>query len=424
MNLVPPMNWHHSIFNQQDMRLYHRPDFSRQHFWSQQSSLGAGPRLPEEVKVTLENKKLWKEFHGETTEMIITKMGRRMFPSMQISVSGLQKRAHYRVVLEVAPVTDRRHKYVIDGGAESGNGKTSSRGWTTAGPAEPQPPQNRRIYLHPEGPATGAHWMQHPINFSKLKLTNNAVEQHTNIVLTSMHKYVPIVWIVRCDDHEDISNLYMQPSKAFQFEETEFIAVTAYQNEKITKLKIDHNPFAKGFRETGQSRCKRKFHRMMSEDQTLDLSQDYHDEEGNVSSSDSESHRVYESSEHQVQRVKRSLSENGSIDDSGVSSSGGISPPLPTYNFPESNSRVSPPLEHHPSPQPRLYRPWADSPSPSSSPSPSRTQEPALPTLSPLHYQFLYPLLAPQQHLAAWELSRIQQVQRYQTNVLFNKFYR
>lgn len=49
------------------------------------------------------------------------------------------------------------------------------------------------------------------------------------IVLTSMHKYVPIVWIVRCDDHEDISNLYMQPSKAFQFEETEFIAVTAYQ---------------------------------------------------------------------------------------------------------------------------------------------------------------------------------------------------
>lgn len=100
---------------------------------------------------------------------------------MQISVSGLQKRAHYRVVLEVAPVTDRRHKYVIDGGAESGNGKTSSRGWTTAGPAEPQPPQNRRIYLHPEGPATGAHWMQHPINFSKLKLTNNAVEQHTNV---------------------------------------------------------------------------------------------------------------------------------------------------------------------------------------------------------------------------------------------------
>ncbi len=30
------------------------------------------------------------------------------------------------------------------------------------------------------------------------------------------------------------------------------------QNYRITKLKIDNNPFAKGFRETGQSRCKRK----------------------------------------------------------------------------------------------------------------------------------------------------------------------
>ncbi|XP_037898601.1 hybrid signal transduction protein dokA-like, partial [Glossina fuscipes] len=29
-------------------------------------------------------------------------------------------------------------------------------------------------------------------------------------------------------------------------------------NDRITKLKIDNNPFAKGFRETGQSRCKRK----------------------------------------------------------------------------------------------------------------------------------------------------------------------
>lgn len=30
------------------------------------------------------------------------------------------------------------------------------------------------------------------------------------------------------------------------------------QNDRITRLKIDNNPFAKGFRESGQSRCKRK----------------------------------------------------------------------------------------------------------------------------------------------------------------------
>jgi len=34
------------------------------------------------------------------------------------------------------------------------------------------------------------------------------------------------------------------------YPETSFMAVTAYQNERVTQLKIDHNPFAKGFRRT------------------------------------------------------------------------------------------------------------------------------------------------------------------------------
>lgn len=38
----------------------------------------------------------------------------------------------------------------------------------------------------------------------------------------------------------------------------QFIAVTAYQNDKITQLKIDHNPFAKGFRDTGSARRDKK----------------------------------------------------------------------------------------------------------------------------------------------------------------------
>jgi T-box protein 2/T-box protein 3 len=41
-------------------------------------------------------------------------------------------------------------------------------------------------------------------------------------------------------------------------QECEFIAVTAYQNEKVTQLKIDHNPFAKGFRDTGGAKGMKK----------------------------------------------------------------------------------------------------------------------------------------------------------------------
>lgn len=49
-------------------------------------------------------------------------------------------------------------------------------------------------------------------------------------------------------DDFDSSSLYKN-YKTFIFNETKFIAVTAYQNHRITQLKIASNPFAKGFRD-------------------------------------------------------------------------------------------------------------------------------------------------------------------------------
>nr|CAD7593672.1 unnamed protein product [Timema genevievae] len=71
----------------------------------------------------------------------------------------------------------------------------------------------------------------------------------------SMHKYIPRVLVLRSSD--DIANPY-QCSAAVSFSEAEFIAVTAYQNVKMTRLKIDNNPFAKGFRKGGLSKHKSK----------------------------------------------------------------------------------------------------------------------------------------------------------------------
>ncbi|CAH1774927.1 unnamed protein product, partial [Owenia fusiformis] len=44
--------------------------------------------------------------------------------------------------------------------------------------------------------------------------------------------------------------------QTISFPETQFIAVTAYQNTDITQLKIDNNPFAKGFRDTSFDRVR------------------------------------------------------------------------------------------------------------------------------------------------------------------------
>ncbi|XP_043497185.1 T-box-containing protein TBX6L-like [Polistes fuscatus] len=224
-----------------------------------------GQPLPYEVKVELYNSSLWKKFNAETTEMIITKNGRRMFPSVEITVSGLDKQDNYCIILELALASDRRQKYVKS--EESGEEtdvksfhNSAAKGWTPTSIAEPQPEHHRRMLVHPDSPACGDHWMkQKPISFSKVKITNDiCTSQQNQILLTSMHKYQARIWIVKCDNLLNLREYYSHPSAFYTLKETEFIAVTAYQNENIINLKIANNPFAKGFRKDGQSRHKRK----------------------------------------------------------------------------------------------------------------------------------------------------------------------
>ncbi|PRD26299.1 UNVERIFIED_CONTAM: Transposable element Hobo transposase-box transcription factor TBX2 [Trichonephila clavipes] len=197
--------------------------------------------VTDDPEVSLESKDLWTRFHALGTEMVITKSGRRMFPAYKVRVSGLDKKAKYILLMDIVAVDDCRYKF------------HNSR-WVVAGKADPEMP--KRMYIHPESPATGEQWMQKVVSFHKLKITNNISNKHSHTILNSMHKYQPRFHIVRADD---ISKLPFKKFRTFTFEETFFIAVTAYQNQKITKLKIDHNPFAKGFRESGGSkRLKRK----------------------------------------------------------------------------------------------------------------------------------------------------------------------
>ena len=74
-------------------------------------------------------------------------------------------------------------------------------------------------------------------------------------ILNSMHKYQPRFHLVRASD---ILQLPYSTFRTYVFKETAFIGVTAYQNEKITQMKIDHNPFAKGFRDTGAGKSQKK----------------------------------------------------------------------------------------------------------------------------------------------------------------------
>ena len=48
--------------------------------------------------------------------------------------------------------------------------------WIVAGKADPEMP--KRMYIHPDSPATGEQWMQKIVSFHKLKLTNNISDKH------------------------------------------------------------------------------------------------------------------------------------------------------------------------------------------------------------------------------------------------------
>ncbi|XP_037601529.1 T-box brain protein 1 isoform X2 [Cebus imitator] len=161
-----------------------------------------------------------------------------MFPFLSFNISGLDPTAHYNIFVDVI-LADPNH-WRFQGGK-----------WVPCGKADTNV-QGNRVYMHPDSPNTGAHWMRQEISFGKLKLTNNKGASNNNgqmVVLQSLHKYQPRLHVVEVneDGTEDTS----QPGRVqtFTFPETQFIAVTAYQNTDITQLKIDHNPFAKGFRD-------------------------------------------------------------------------------------------------------------------------------------------------------------------------------
>ncbi|ESO08164.1 hypothetical protein HELRODRAFT_156666 [Helobdella robusta] len=162
-------------------------------------------------------KALWDEFDSLGTEMIVTKAGRRMFPTFQIRLYGLDPTCDYTLMMDFVPCDDKRYRYSFH-----------SSSWVVAG--------KRLIKNEKEEKQR------------KMLLIMCIYLYDLHIILNSMHKYQPRFHVVYVNQKtEDISQT--ENFKTFIFPETKFTAVTAYQNHRITQLKIASNPFAKGFRD-------------------------------------------------------------------------------------------------------------------------------------------------------------------------------
>ena len=82
---------------------------------------------------------------------------RRMFPSIDITVTGLNPSLSYIMIMDVVPVSNWRYKYV-------------EQEWVVSRPSTGAPFTD--YFVHPKSPTLGVNWMEEDISFGGMKLTN------------------------------------------------------------------------------------------------------------------------------------------------------------------------------------------------------------------------------------------------------------
>ncbi|KFQ28488.1 T-box transcription factor TBX5, partial [Merops nubicus] len=149
---------------------------------------------------------------------------RRMFPSYKVKVTGLNPKTKYILLMDIVPADDHRYKF-------------ADNKWSVTGKAEPAMPG--RLYVHPDSPATGAHWMRQLVSFQKLKLTNNHLDPFGHVSTGGVGE----MGFISTEGYQG-PHACLHPSPTCGSPPK----CQCHQSRRITQLKIENNPFAKGFR--------------------------------------------------------------------------------------------------------------------------------------------------------------------------------
>nr|XP_033717633.1 T-box transcription factor TBX10 [Tursiops truncatus] len=227
----------------------------------------------------------------------------RMFPTFQVKILGMDTLADYALLMDFMPLDDKRYRYAFHSSA-----------WLVAGKADPTTPGRVHFHpdspakgaqcmrqivsfdklmltnnlLDDNGhfrdswgvgvrdtkqpgtsnkgafdtelqilkfrPGTAAiRWGQRALEEGLRPQRGFAaappLPHPLQIILSPVHRYQLRFHVVFMDPRKH-SERYTENFKSFIFTETQFTAVTAYQNHRSTQLKLTSNPFAKGFRES------------------------------------------------------------------------------------------------------------------------------------------------------------------------------
>ncbi|CAP34893.1 Protein CBG17261 [Caenorhabditis briggsae] len=185
------------------------------------------------IQATLHNADLWKKFNSPMEMIVTRKIGRKMFPILEYSVSGLNSTAMYEIYLHMERMDDHKYRY-------------RNNEWENYARGDPITPVQK--IKHQSGAQSGMFWMDGPISFEHIRLTTNSkAEKKDHIFLQSLHKWRPVVTVRKLENGDENPNF----DEEFRIQNVWFIAVTTYQNPAIKCLKVENNKMASGFRSTG-----------------------------------------------------------------------------------------------------------------------------------------------------------------------------
>ncbi|XP_028407665.1 uncharacterized protein LOC114530264 [Dendronephthya gigantea] len=181
-----------------------------------------------DVKVELSREELWKLFHEEGNEMIVSKQGRPLFPTLDMKVSGFCPDKMYSVAVKFVCVD--KYRYYFD---------TSRESWDQT--RQIQTADHSKCFEHSESPASGKVWNKKQLEFGELRLINRSTNVKNMVFAPTMRKHCAqvVVTMLQC------SRCHAKHTRHINIPLTEFIAVSSYYSLKISQLKIAHNPMAK-----------------------------------------------------------------------------------------------------------------------------------------------------------------------------------
>ncbi|CAI2349118.1 unnamed protein product [Caenorhabditis sp. 36 PRJEB53466] len=186
------------------------------------------------VRIEPANPQLWAAF-SPMPEMIVTNPGRALFPRIDVKIENLHPDCYYKIQMELKRVDGK--KYTFENGV-----------WKDVGDGSAVPSDEQIVELQGGAIKKGSHWMEKDVSFDNIKITNKELKKSDkHIFVHSMHKYVPVITVLRVDT--DQTKTIWEPSSypvQQKLDIMEFMVVTAYQCDGVNDLKKQKNKYAFG----------------------------------------------------------------------------------------------------------------------------------------------------------------------------------